>query len=134
MRVEILGCSGGIGGNTLRTTSLLADRDILIDAGTGVNDLPLDALAAIDHVFITHSHLDHIACLPFILDSVGDQRNTPLTMHATQATQDIIRKHIDPDLFDVFVRSKVYQQYADKFMPASQIDVVDHSKIPGFVP
>jgi len=44
------------------------------------------------------------------------------------------RDHIDPDLFDVFVRSKVYQQYADKFMPASQIDVVDHSKIPGFVP
>lgn len=94
MRVEILGCSGGIGGNTLRTTSLLVDSDILIDAGTGVNDLPLQALAAIDHVFITHSHLDHIACLPFILDSVGDQRNTPLTMHATRATQDIIRKHI----------------------------------------
>ncbi|WP_034296664.1 3',5'-cyclic-nucleotide phosphodiesterase [Herbaspirillum sp. RV1423] len=94
MRVEILGCSGGIGGNALRTTSLLVDHDILIDAGTGVNDLPLPALAAIDHVFITHAHLDHITCLPFMLDSVGDMRNTPLTMHATQATQDIIRKHI----------------------------------------
>ncbi|MFL9924781.1 3',5'-cyclic-nucleotide phosphodiesterase [Herbaspirillum lusitanum] len=94
MRVEILGCSGGIGGNTMRTTSMLIDQDILIDAGTGVSDLPLVALAAIDHVFITHSHLDHIACLPFILDSVGDMRNTPLTMHATQATQDIIRRHI----------------------------------------
>lgn len=97
MRVEILGCSGGIGGmggNALRTTSLLVDDDILIDAGTGVNDLPLQAMATIDHVFITHSHLDHIACLPFMLDSVGDMRNTPLTMHATRATQDIIRKHI----------------------------------------
>lgn len=93
MRVEILGCSGGIG-NTLRTTSLLSDHDILIDAGTGVNDLSLQALAAIDHVFITHSHLDHIACLPFMLDSVGDQRTTPLTMHATRQTQDIIRRHI----------------------------------------
>lgn len=94
MRVEILGCSGGIGGNMLRTTSLLVDDDILIDAGTGVNELPLEALTAIDHVFITHAHLDHIACLPFILDSVGDARGTPLTMHATQATQDVIRKHI----------------------------------------
>ena len=45
-----------------------------------------------------------------------------------------LRNHIDPDLFDVFVRSKVYQTYADKFMNPSQIDVVDHSKIPGFVP
>lgn len=44
------------------------------------------------------------------------------------------RDHIDPDLFDVFVRSKVYQKYADKFMPPNQIDAVDHSKIPGFVP
>jgi len=94
MRVEILGCSGGIGGNTSRTTSLLVDHDILIDAGTGANTLTLDALTAIDHVFITHSHLDHIACLPFILDSVGEARRIPLTMHATQATQDIIRRHI----------------------------------------
>ncbi|MFL9879309.1 GAF domain-containing protein [Herbaspirillum rhizosphaerae] len=44
------------------------------------------------------------------------------------------RDHIDPDLFDVFVRSRVYEKYAEKFMPASQIDVVDHSKIPGYVP
>lgn len=94
MRVEILGCSGGIGGNGMRTTSLLIDDDILIDAGTGVGDLPLTRLAQIDHVFITHAHLDHIACLPLMIDSVGDMRSTPLTMHATAATMEIIRKHI----------------------------------------
>ena len=94
MRVEILGCSGGIGGTSRRTTSLLIDDDVLIDAGTGVTDLPLQALKAVDHVFISHAHLDHIACLPFIVDSVGEMRNTPLTMHATQETQDTIRKHI----------------------------------------
>ena len=44
------------------------------------------------------------------------------------------RDHIDPDLFDVFVRSKVYRKYAEKFMPANQIDEVDHSRIPGFIP
>lgn len=94
MRVEILGCSGGIGGNGMRTTSLLADHDILIDAGTGVGDLSLDRLATIDHVFITHAHLDHIACLPLMIDSVGDMRDTPITMYATPATLEIIRKHI----------------------------------------
>ena len=41
MRLKILGCSGGIGG-TLRTTSMLLDEDILIDAGTGVGDLSLN--------------------------------------------------------------------------------------------
>jgi HD-GYP domain-containing protein (c-di-GMP phosphodiesterase class II) len=42
--------------------------------------------------------------------------------------------HIDPDLFDVFIRQKVYQQYADRFMSATQIDEVDEAKIPGYVP
>jgi HD-GYP domain-containing protein (c-di-GMP phosphodiesterase class II) len=44
------------------------------------------------------------------------------------------RDHIDPDLFDVFVRSKVYLQYAQRFMDPAQIDEVDESKIPGYVP
>lgn len=94
MKVRILGCSGGIGGRSLRTTSMLVDNDILIDAGTGVGDLTVAELALIDHVFITHSHLDHIACLPFILDTVGDMRSKPLTMYATEATEAILRTHI----------------------------------------
>jgi HD-GYP domain-containing protein (c-di-GMP phosphodiesterase class II) len=40
--------------------------------------------------------------------------------------------HIDPDLFDVFVRRKVYQRYAEQFLDAEQIDRVDESKIPGY--
>jgi ribonuclease BN (tRNA processing enzyme) len=94
MKARILGCSGGIGGRNLRTTSILVDTDILIDAGTGVGELSVAELALIDHVFVTHSHLDHIAFLPFILDTVGDMRNQPLIMYATQATQEIIRAHI----------------------------------------
>lgn len=42
--------------------------------------------------------------------------------------------HIDPDLFDIFVREKVYLRYAEQFMEPAQIDAVDESKIPGFDP
>ena len=42
--------------------------------------------------------------------------------------------HIDPDLFDVFVRRKVYQRYAEMYLNEDQIDEVDTSKVPGFVP
>jgi ribonuclease BN (tRNA processing enzyme) len=94
MKIRILGCSGGIGGRHLRTTSLLVDHDILIDAGTGVGDLAIAELVQIDHVFITHSHLDHTACLPFIVDTVGEMRNRPLTVHATAATLEILRAHL----------------------------------------
>ena len=45
-----------------------------------------------------------------------------------------LRNHIDPDLFDVFIREKVYLQYARRFMDPAQIDEVDESKIPGYVP
>ena len=42
--------------------------------------------------------------------------------------------HIDPDLFDVFIRQKVYQRYAEQFLDANQIDRVDESRIPGYSP
>ncbi|MDD5175488.1 MAG: GAF domain-containing protein [Sterolibacterium sp.] len=40
--------------------------------------------------------------------------------------------HIDPDLFDVFIRQRVYLRYAEKFLDPSQIDAVDESRIPGY--
>jgi hypothetical protein len=42
--------------------------------------------------------------------------------------------HIDPDLFDVFVRRKVYLRYAQEFLDREQIDEVDESAIPGYTP
>jgi HD-GYP domain-containing protein (c-di-GMP phosphodiesterase class II) len=43
-------------------------------------------------------------------------------------------QHVDPDLFDVFVRRKVYRRYAEMFLDKEQIDDVDESKIPGYQP
>ncbi len=93
MKLRILGCSGGISGN-LRTTSMLLDHDVLIDAGTGVGDLSLAELSAIDHIFVTHAHLDHVACIPFLVDTVNPMRDKPITVHATSATLDILRQHL----------------------------------------
>lgn len=93
MKLRVLGCSGGIGGN-LRTTSFLLDHDVLIDAGTGVNELSLTELSVIDHIFVTHSHLDHICSIPFMVDSVGFMRDRPLTIYATADTLQILQQHM----------------------------------------
>jgi ribonuclease BN (tRNA processing enzyme) len=93
MRIKILGCSGGIGGK-FRTTSMLVDDDILIDAGTGLGDMSVDALAKVDHVFITHSHLDHVAFLPFLVDTVCWMRNKPLIVHSTAPTLQVLKDHL----------------------------------------
>lgn len=93
MIVQVLGCSGGIG-QGLRTTSLLVDEDILVDAGTGVGDLTLEQMSAIDHVFLTHSHLDHVAFLPLLLDAVLGKRESPVTVHALPETIASLKAHI----------------------------------------
>jgi ribonuclease BN (tRNA processing enzyme) len=93
MRVAILGCSGGIG-DGLHTTSFLIDDDILIDAGSGVSRLSRAALARIDHVFITHSHLDHILTLPLLLDSVANERDCPVVLHAIPEVLEILKDHV----------------------------------------
>jgi len=94
VRLRVLGCSGGIGGRHLRTTSFLLDHDVLIDAGTGVGDLTLAELSQIDHIFVTHSHLDHVGSIPFMVDTVGGMRSRPLVVHATRATLEILRNHL----------------------------------------
>jgi ribonuclease BN (tRNA processing enzyme) len=89
MKLTILGCSGGIGSGR-HTTCFLVDNDILIDAGTGITTLGFEQLLAIDHVFITHTHLDHVLGLPLLLDAVGDQRSTPVVVHALPEVLDIL--------------------------------------------
>jgi ribonuclease BN (tRNA processing enzyme) len=105
MEIQVLGCSGGIG-KGLRTTCLLVESRVLIDAGTGLGDLPMEALCAIDHVFLTHAHLDHVALLPLLVDTVGALRQTPLQVHASSATlahitQHIFNWHIWPDFSQI---------------------------------
>jgi len=93
MRLRVLGCSGSIGGQQNRTTSFLVDEDVLIDAGTGVGDLSLAELTLIDHIFVTHSHLDHVNSIAFFLDSVGALRPKPVTVYATGPTIETLKKH-----------------------------------------
>jgi ribonuclease BN (tRNA processing enzyme) len=93
MELRVLGCSGGIGTN-LSTTSLLIDDDILIDGGTGLSELSLGEMSRIRHIFVTHSHLDHIAGIPMLLDSAFESLEQPLVIHAREETVHTLRKHI----------------------------------------
>ncbi len=93
MKLTVLGCSGGIGSGR-HTTCFLLDDDILIDAGTGITRLSLEQLAGIDHIFLTHSHLDHVLGLPLLLDAVGDRRGKPVVVHALPETLEILSEHL----------------------------------------
>ena len=93
MKVRVLGCSGAIA-KDCRTTSFLIDHNVLVDAGTGVGDLTLEEMAQIDRVLITHSHLDHVAALPLMIDSVASVRTVPIVVHALPETIAALKAHI----------------------------------------
>ena len=95
MQIRVLGCSGSIAAGN-RTTSFLVDGSILIDAGTGVGDLTLDEMAAIDHILISHSHLDHVLSIGLLADSVTRRREglAPVQIHALPQTIAALRTHI----------------------------------------
>jgi ribonuclease BN (tRNA processing enzyme) len=93
MDITVLGCSGGIG-TGLRTTSFLLGEHVLLDAGTGMCDLSLEQLCAIRHIFVTHSHLDHVAGIPLLVDTIFETLETPLTVHGRRETLEALREHI----------------------------------------
>ena len=97
MIVQVLGCSGSIAAGC-RTTSFLLDDDVLVDAGTGVGDMSLEALAKIEHILLSHSHLDHILSVGLLADSVMRERahaaRGPIQVHALPETLAALRTHI----------------------------------------
>lgn len=93
MNIRILGYNGSIGSDR-HTTSFLIDDDILIDAGTGVCKMSIEEILRIRHIFLTHSHLDHITGIPLMIDSIFSQVESPITVHAQSETLTALKDHI----------------------------------------
>ena len=71
--------------------SYIVNDVVAIDAGCLGFLTPLDAQSRVEHVFLSHSHLDHIASLPIFLDNVYSPDVRCPTVHANQATLDALR-------------------------------------------
>jgi len=97
MQLRILGCSGGISPGQ-GTTSFLVDQTLLIDAGTGVEALERDEMLLVESLVLTHSHLDHICHLPFLLNNIISESQRPLQVFGLQATIDALKAHVFNDV------------------------------------
>jgi len=127
MKIKILGCSGGIGASR-RTTSLLLQDTILIDSGTGVGDLDLEQMRKIRNVFITHSHMDHIAALPLMIDTIFEvlAQGAPLVVHGSKDTVKALREHVFNDVvWPDFAAIPTPQKPVMKFQVMEPGDLVD---------
>jgi cAMP phosphodiesterase len=93
MQISVLGCNGSrdVG---LNPTALLVDKKVLIDAGTCSEVLSNKVRSNIDHVLITHAHIDHIADLPFLAQTAFDFRKEPMNIYGIKETLDDLSAHI----------------------------------------
>jgi len=90
--IKILGACGGKATN-MQLTSLQLSKEIVIDAGNLVDGLG-NGIKNINHIFITHSHLDHILDIGFLIDATYEIRKTPLKIYARKGNIDNLKKHI----------------------------------------
>lgn len=93
MKVRVLGASGGlVPGHLL--TSFRIGEDTIMDAGSMAEALSLEEQVAIDHILLTHAHLDHAGTLPFFVDNVFGMRSEPFVVHAIPETLKSVRDHL----------------------------------------
>jgi HD-GYP domain-containing protein (c-di-GMP phosphodiesterase class II)/ribonuclease BN (tRNA processing enzyme) len=89
--LKVLGASGSKTKLT-GTTSFQIFKDILVDAGNVINTLG-EEVAFINHIFLTHSHSDHIIDLPFIIESFYESRKETLIIYGSKETITSLKKH-----------------------------------------
>jgi cAMP phosphodiesterase len=80
MRIEVLGCHGGDVPN-LRLPTFLVNGRLLLEAGAVTAALPLERQVGLEHVLVSHAHLDHVVGLAFLVDNIQSAagRAAPIT-------------------------------------------------------
>lgn len=90
--IRFLGTSGskkeGHGSSCVQVTDT-----IVIDAGNLIHGLK-DESKHIEHIFLTHSHLDHISDIAFLIDTYLLERDTPLKIYGLKETLEALNEHI----------------------------------------
>jgi ribonuclease BN (tRNA processing enzyme) len=93
MRFRVLGCHGGESA-THRASSFLIDEHLMLDAGAAARSLTVQEQIEVDHIVISHVHLDHIRDIGLLADNVIGARKKPLEIHCTDFTADALFAHV----------------------------------------
>ena len=97
MKYRVLGCSGGEAPG-FRLPSFLVEDRLLIDTGSVAMALEVSEQAKIDHILLTHSHLDHTGGLPLLADNIFGMRAAPVQVHGMAPTLDGVRRNLLNDV------------------------------------
>jgi len=90
--IDVLGAYGGKG-HGKNTTCFRVANNVTIDAGNIISPLKEEA-AAIEHIFLTHGHLDHVVDIAFLIDAFYAIKTKPLNIYGLKDTIDSLKTHI----------------------------------------
>lgn len=90
--IQVLGAFGGRG-QDVNASCLQLTNSVLIDAGNVLKPLG-ESAQFINHIFLTHAHLDHILDIPFLIDAFFEKREEPLILYGTKGTLDAVKSHL----------------------------------------
>jgi len=103
MKLEVLGCHGDLAPGAFSPGYLLDDR-VLIDAGTVCSALSHRRAMKIDHVLVSHAHMDHVKELPFLINQVAGSRPAVQVWAAGEVLDDLSRHLFNSRLWPDFTR------------------------------
>jgi HD-GYP domain-containing protein (c-di-GMP phosphodiesterase class II)/ribonuclease BN (tRNA processing enzyme) len=90
--VKVLGAAGSYSHKS-KATSFLIGKNIVIDAGNIIQGLG-EECCELEHVFISHTHFDHIVDLPFVIESYFECREKPLKVYALSENIDKLQEYL----------------------------------------
>lgn len=133
MKIQVLGGHGGLA-QGCSTTSFLIDGKLLIDAGAVASKLSVLEQSRIDHILISHCHLDHIKDLAFICDNCFGVRSKPFEVYSHETVNIIIKKHLLNDViwpdFTKLPTEKNPTMRMNDLIPEKKINIGDYEVTP----
>jgi cAMP phosphodiesterase len=96
MQVKILGAQGGVA-QGCSATSFLIDGKLLIDAGSVASALSVKEQTQIEHILISHIHLDHVKDLAFLCDNCFGLKPTPFEVWTHPTVIRLLKAHLFND-------------------------------------
>ncbi|MGE3973213.1 MAG: MBL fold metallo-hydrolase [Bdellovibrionales bacterium] len=107
MNVRIIGSHGGTAPG-YRTSCYMINDDFLIDCGSAASSLTLEEQGKIEHILITHPHIDHVKDICFLIENSFHKDRKPLVLRSTSVILEDIHKHLFnnvlwPDFSKIYV-------------------------------
>ena len=126
--IKILGSYGNRGKNAF-TTSFLLREDVVIDAGNLANGLGKD-VTKLNHIFLTHSHFDHILDIPFVIDTNFIKRVESLKIYGLKDTISSVKNLFNNKIWPDFTKIALLNgKPAIKFIEIKEKQVIELNEL-----